>query len=313
MNKYSTVSLFLLLAATSYANAAADNFDSNTNILTIPAVSVGTSNYSNVAVRLDNYTVLGFTPTSSVDGAVFEAPLVKMVIKGFSRGQPDSSGNSTVTFSIVITNKAPNKIGIGRASQIKSDIASVLVSEKGEACNADNLKISGLMDLPDSVLKDTPPQFLDTHPTSAKIDDFEVIDVGGSKQISVASSSGCAFTGSSVSFYSTLVVFDAASQTWQQQPYSFVDQPMPIPFATASTVANPNSCASGGLTAASYNFIGQGMTLAQVSQIIGFSYDTSTVYKTPTATTYVWHDATKYIYVSFDSSGHVLSKQAMRL
>jgi len=304
MNKYSTASLFLLLTATSYANAAADNFDPNTNILTIPAVSVGTSNYSNVAVRLDNYTVLGFTPISSVDGAAFEAPLVKMRIKGFSRGQPDSSGNSTVTFSIVITNKSPNKIGIGRASQIKNDITSVLVDEKGEACNADNIKISGLMDL---------SAFLDTHPTSAKIDDFEVIDVGGSKQISVASSSGCAFTGSSVSFYSSLVVFDAASEAWQQQPYSFVDQPMPIPFATTSTVANPGSCASGGLTTASYNFISPGMTLAQVNQIIGFNYDTSTVYNTPTTTTYVWHDATKYIYVSFDASGHVLSKQAMRL
>ena len=169
MNKYAVTLLLPLLVSTPYANAAVDIFDPNSNVLSIPAVSVGSSSYSNVTVRLDNYAVLGYTQIPFFVGAVFDAPLINMSIKGFSRGQPDSSGNSTVTFSIVLINKAPNKIGIGRARQLSTDITSVLVDEKGEVCNGTNLSVSGLMDL---------PAFLNTQPTGLSIDNFEVLDVG---------------------------------------------------------------------------------------------------------------------------------------
>ena len=308
MNKYSAIFLLPLLVSTSHAMAEGDIFNSNTGVLNIPFVSVGSSYYSNVAVRLDNYTVLGYTQVPSVGGVggVYDTPLVSMKIKGFSRGQPDSAGNSTATFSILITNKADYRIGIGRARKLGTDITSVLVNEKGEVCHDDKLNIAGLMNL---------PTFLDTHPTNLTIDDFEVIDAKSSKQIVVTSTSECTFSGSSVSFYSTLVLYNElesdATKRVTQQPYNFVDQPMPIP--ASNTVANPSSCASGGLTTASFNFISPGMTLSQVNQIIGFSYDPNTVYTMPTATTYVWHDATRYIYVSFDTSGLVSTKNAVRL
>ena len=305
MNQHAATLLSLSLIAAPCANAAGDSFDPGSKILTMPSVSVGNASYGNVAVRLDNFALLGYTPIPLADGAVFDAPLVKLRIKGFSRGKPDSAGNSTVTFSIVITNKAANKIGIGRASLIANDITSILTDEKGEACNAKNISINGLMD---------GPAFLDTHPTkTVTLNDFEALEVGGSKEISVSSASACAFGGISVSFYSTLVVYDDNTQTWAQQPYSFVDQPMPLPYAAGGTVDNPSKCASAGLTLTSYNFISPGMTLSQINQIIGFNYDQNRVYTASTTTIYVWHDATKYIYVFFDESGLVISKQQVGL
>ncbi len=46
------------ILATSIASAQADTFDANTQILTIPFVTVGANTYSNVAVQINSYSVL---------------------------------------------------------------------------------------------------------------------------------------------------------------------------------------------------------------------------------------------------------------
>jgi hypothetical protein len=68
-------------------------------------------------------------------------------------------------------------------------------------------------------------------------------------------------------------------------------------------------CTSGNLTTAKYNLIVQGMTLAQINQLLGCQYDPALVFRNTGAITYVWHyeDASiglvQTIYVFFDTNG----------
>lgn len=72
MKKYVLLPLMLLALS---ANAGNNTYDGSTGILTIPSVTVGSTNYTNVVVRLKSFDVLSYDPYPSVgqlvDGVLF--------------------------------------------------------------------------------------------------------------------------------------------------------------------------------------------------------------------------------------------------
>jgi len=199
-----------------FANAAGvANFDSSTSVLTIPNVNVGNTNYTNVTVKLNNYNVLGATQASSVGFVIYEDNLIRINMKGSSRGSPIGvNGPKTVVFSLLITNKAFTRIGIG----MEHGAILTLSDEKGTVCaygdggTSGGLSSSGLVTI----------QQL----TDVKITDYVILD-GGSSWVSGVQST-CSFSGNTFTFhYSSLQVYDEAANTTTQIPFSFSDVAIP--------------------------------------------------------------------------------------
>lgn len=191
-----------------FANAAGvANFDPSTSVLTIPNVNVGDTNYTNVTVKLNNYNVLGATQASSVGVVIYEDALIRINMKGSSRGTL-YNGSSTVAFSLLITNKATTRIGIGIT--YTSYATSTLSDETGTVCSTDYFGIYGLAQ----------PQ-----PNDLNINDYVILNGGGSWISGVQDN--CYFSGNSFTFYSGLEVYNEATNTATQIPIGFSDLAIP--------------------------------------------------------------------------------------
>jgi hypothetical protein len=97
----------LLIAAANTAYAANDVFDASTSLLTIPSITVGTTTFTNVVVRLRAYDVLAVDP-NPLPGLVYDSFLYQY--KGCS-----IQGNQ-MTCNLVLTSQFQNRTkGVGNS------------------------------------------------------------------------------------------------------------------------------------------------------------------------------------------------------
>jgi hypothetical protein len=87
-----------------------------------------------------------------------------------------------------------------------------------------------------------------------------------------------------------------------------------VSVGSTSPVSSGNvaaTCSASNFSTASYNAITVGMTVAQVNQVMGCAYDTSSTERTAEFIAYKWDDiparGLQFIQVFFDTSGSVVT------
>jgi hypothetical protein len=199
----------LLLAFASTAGAV-DSFDAKTNMLTLSSVQSGGAIFKNVAVKLNNFSVLGYDPNPATGLALYEDNRLRIELAGSSRGSAAGTGaaaSSAVSLSVLVINKTAARLLITGANDAGAN-RSVLADEKGGSCvNASLLGINTV-----GSANSNPGQYTGIAANGKKVLGFN---------------SGCLFKGALFSYDAYLWVYDESAASAALVTFGFADVAIP--------------------------------------------------------------------------------------